>query len=197
MKHCHSLNLQANDTNHSKFGAFCETYTHALDDYNHFMTIHSHQIEEINRQMENDEQFGTCAMKQCTSFKRYYARNRSEKSDDKKKNQLTDPKLLFYAELFDTLHHFLFHLFDCGMRTQTDVDEIKMHCDDDADEYGGYIDQMIAKKQEIIRSKKSKMVQDDERVNDDNKSKFNISVDEKEDETLGMDELIEYLHQKG
>eukprot|EP01083_Nonionella_stella_P250768 865965_1 len=199
MKHCHSLNLQANDTNHSKFAAFCETYTQALNDYNHFMTVHSNQIEEITRQMENDEQFGKCAMKQCLSFKRYYARNRSEKSNDKKKNKLTDPKLLFYAELFDTFHHFVFHLFDCGMRTKTDLDDIKMHCDGDAydaDEYDGYVDQIIVKTQEIIQSKKSKMVQDDERVNDENKSKFNISVDEKDDETLGMDELFDYLQQK-
>eukprot|EP01083_Nonionella_stella_P017259 48244_1 len=57
MKHCHSLNLQTNHTNHSQFAAFCETYTQALNDYNHFMTVHSHQIEEVNRQMENDKQF--------------------------------------------------------------------------------------------------------------------------------------------
>ena len=112
----------ANDTStHKIFTEFCcNVYVKVLDDYNHILMTHSNHLQEIYKQVINSEHFGpSCSMDKCIIFKRHYNKDRRSNGYGKisqRQKQQQDPLFLFYRELFDSAHHYIYHLFHVGLR---------------------------------------------------------------------------------
>ena len=89
---------------------FDEEYVHNqfLNDYNHIISTHSTHLEDINAQIN-----------QCTSLECKIKRHNLKTSDTA--SNVANFKSLFLMELLDTIHHWLYHQFDVGMRVRRDV----------------------------------------------------------------------------
>eukprot|EP01083_Nonionella_stella_P031374 85915_1 len=93
---------------------------HVLDDYIHLVRTHDDQIQDIYLELMRDESDNAlkCEDKQCAIRNRRNMRQR----DDRKGAG-------FYLQLFDTIHCYLLHLFDSGLRR---VKKSEHDDDDDA-----------------------------------------------------------------
>ena len=88
-----------------------EQYTEFLDDYIHLMCDHSHQVELINNALD------PCDIKKC---KCTFRRHSKEYNVETRENiDIQDESLRFYATTMDSLHFYLYHLFDVGLRVKS------------------------------------------------------------------------------
>ncbi len=99
-----------------KFIEFCDkNYSKQyLDDYIHVRTVHQNDINK--HEMENT----TCTMvSSCVSTTRHY-RDRSGKD-----NNNDDEAAHFCIDVFDSLHFFIYHMEECGLRVLVNDDILK------------------------------------------------------------------------
>eukprot|EP01083_Nonionella_stella_P079704 218807_1 len=84
---------------------------HVLDDYIHLVRTHDDQMQEIYSELMRDESANVlkCKDKKCRIRNR---RNMRLRDDRKARRKGTG----FYLQLFDTIHCYLLHLFDSGLR---------------------------------------------------------------------------------
>eukprot|EP01084_Bolivina_argentea_P316409 548448_1 len=135
--------------NNEDFTAFCSNvYKTALDDHIHFMTYHSKQIEQINQLIKNPDD--GCLIDKCNVLKRHY--------DSERNNRIQETVNSFYCDLFDQFHHFLYHLFDIGIRIKRADINISEFQNQQTDKKQKYIaiDYVFAQKQNIIQQKRDK-----------------------------------------
>eukprot|EP01084_Bolivina_argentea_P274987 468849_1 len=95
--------------NSEEFTEFCvNTYKNALNDHIHFMITHAKQIEQINNILIQKDDFPGCTVSKCNVFGRHYTKRRRKTTSDETYS--------FYMDVFDQFHHFIYHLFDVGLR---------------------------------------------------------------------------------
>ncbi len=88
-----------------------EIYHNLIDDYIHFNNHHSHEIQNINHEITNEASiFNACKISKCVFTSRHH--NQISKTNE---NILT-PTEHFYKTTMDSLHFYLFHCFDVGIR---------------------------------------------------------------------------------
>ena len=183
--------LDLNNDNMDKLMYFCDTvYPHLVSDYQHILQTHGDQLEEINKQIIQHKDFGDCNHSQCKLIRRH-CRTR----DDHNFDNMEDVKLKFYCEVFDSIHHWLYHLFQTGMRTKK---SILSDSDDDIMEnnQSEYVDQQFRRIRENIVASREKLDIDTDRFNDEN-NKFTMKVEQQnyfEDDSDGktfIDTLFE------
>ena len=98
-----------------------DTYKNFLNDYIHLVDNHSKQIQQINEQLEKDGNFNNCNIKTCKFTSRHYRTNNLQNDNNNDNNRDEDDDLLnFYTDTIDSLHFYLLHLFDCGLRVKRD-----------------------------------------------------------------------------
>ena len=132
--------------NNEQFNELCiKHYQNTLDDYIHFMTQHSNQIEQINKILPQNNNVNKCTSSKCNIFNRHYRRRDLMSNDE---------IYWFYSDLFDRFHHFIYHLFDIGIRISKN--EIKNINEQKTESNSKYIDYVFEKQQKIIKNKKSK-----------------------------------------
>eukprot|EP01083_Nonionella_stella_P046162 123586_1 len=96
---------------------FCgQKDANVLNDYNHLVVVHGDQLEQICAQLIARRQFETCDVTKCALTTRHYDNRRRDKP--KLSNPNIDSKSLFFQEIFDSIHYYIFHLFDVGLRTK-------------------------------------------------------------------------------
>ena len=147
------------------FIQFCdEIYsTQCLEDYIHFICEHSNDINKIIDGLESK-----CNnINECEWTQRHF-RNRNYSQKENEKDEYN-----FYIDIMDTIHFYLYHMEDMGLRV-TNNNDIKSDDDDDNDGYLNCYDQQIDKIQKQIQLKKSKCNLQINRLNNTNNSKFNI-----------------------
>ena len=119
LKYYSLLKLDENPSNQDVFISFCKTvYPYFLNDYEHI--LHSY----INQQIIEDAKFGDCDHQKCKLFTRYYSDSRrrvDQERESKNNDEEIDSELLFYRQIFDNIHHWLYHLFDVGVRMMHDM----------------------------------------------------------------------------
>eukprot|EP01084_Bolivina_argentea_P015357 28719_1 len=151
-------------------------YQNALNDYIHLVIVHSEHLESINIDLIQNYTFTSCDLTQCSLSARHYRfRNKNRKQQRKQININTDPTKVFFMDMFDSLHFYLFHLFHVGLRSFKNVNEEMKEVD-----------------------KRNKFDLFD--VSDNTKQKFNIHIGHKESsqENTFMDNLLVYAsHNKG
>eukprot|EP01084_Bolivina_argentea_P030639 56730_1 len=121
-----------NISDKQRFSKFCvASYHNFLNDYIHIITKHGDNVLKIVHELKKQYGFQqTCKIKTCDVFTRHYNRTRRGRIKDNIDNENedeVDTKQEFYCEYFDQLHHFMFHLYQIGLRTK-----INDNGDDDA-----------------------------------------------------------------
>ena len=91
-------------------------YTNFLDDYIHFITVHSSQLQQIYDVLEKECTFNNCDFESCKCISRHYQREYQQENHIRNDN----PLLNFYVSNMDSLHFYLIHLYDCGLRVRRD-----------------------------------------------------------------------------
>ena len=90
-----------------------EVYHSVLDDTAHFIKEHGDDILRVHNEWTEQYGFPTCTVSECAQTQRHYGR-RSRESVDADDHAL----YLFYESLYDRIHHFIFHLFEVGLRVE-------------------------------------------------------------------------------
>ena len=170
VKYYRLLNLDDNPSNIAIFDSFCnEVYNQILNDYQHVISVHSDHLEQINDELLRNDELGTCEAAKCASFRRYYDSSRRRRIKQNNAEDL-DTKLLFYCELFDNIHHWLFHLYQIGMRVKSaSLNEEKIEDKYNDVRFARMKDQIFKQRQTINIAR--------DRLNDTN-SKFQLKVSE-------------------
>eukprot|EP01084_Bolivina_argentea_P262211 443365_1 len=125
-----------------------EEYDNLIDDYIHFNNQHSHELERINNDITNkDSGFNECKISDCVFTSRHH-NNQPSKTDE---NTLT-PTENFYKMTMDSLHFYLFHCFDVGIRTKKEDNEDKKQPTDKQKEEkkGEYFDSKFSRLNQMI-----------------------------------------------
>eukprot|EP01084_Bolivina_argentea_P011578 21636_1 len=100
------------DNDMLSFVELCENRSNLLDDYIHLILDHDHDLEHIHDSLCVNKQFKECNVHQCL-FSRRHHRNRGK---DDTQNIVNNYKFMFYRDLMDSTHWYLFHLWDYGFR---------------------------------------------------------------------------------
>eukprot|EP01084_Bolivina_argentea_P132659 234112_1 len=147
------------------------TYTTFLNDYIHLISNHSSHILAIGNDLKKYHKFRQCEINKCKFTQRRY-RNRDRGNDE---NDGSEPHN-FHIDLFDTIHFYMAHLSDTGLRivkhiyTPTTKKEI---LDDNQDL--DCIDHAFKEMTKQIKIKQAQCGLDVGRLNNHN-SKFTISA---------------------
>ena len=117
LKYYKALNIPNNIQNKEIFLRFMgEIYKEQiLDDFHHLVKHHQHQLEEIRRYAINVYKFNKCDINSCHFTLRHFRVN------DNNNTKEMDTNYTFYAGTMDSLHLYLFHLFDLSLRTPQDT----------------------------------------------------------------------------
>eukprot|EP01084_Bolivina_argentea_P285630 489856_1 len=180
LKYYKSLNIHSNPLNHDKFITFCnKIYKNIIDDYTHIISIHSHQLQQIHRQLTSNKTNVTdvCNVYGCNVTERHYDNRRNAKNSNTDQKYGMDSKIVFYADIFDIIHNFLYHLYDIGLRInihEINIDENQNieNPDEHKEQNNGYFDLMLHKMKQLIKSKKKTFEKVINRFNKDS-NKYN------------------------
>eukprot|EP01084_Bolivina_argentea_P238632 400900_1 len=122
-----SLNVVNEKNDQNKFSQFiCNVYHRFLDDYSHLINIHGHKLEDINKMLLLSDKFDVCDIKKCIFTSRHENTNNSNDNDSE-----SDSVLNFYTTTMDSLHFYLFHLFDVGLRVKSNPNDIDIKDEND------------------------------------------------------------------
>ena len=90
-------------------------YPDYLNDTVHLVTSHGEDLEQIYDLLFDQYGFKKCELTECVYSDRHC---RIGSSSHDESEQKLDPLLAFYQDTFDSVHHFLLHLFDLGLRSR-------------------------------------------------------------------------------
>ena len=172
-----------------------ELYRNALEDTIHLVTKHDNDIQQIQR--EWTEQYGLpkCSISECTKTERHYSRDRRERKK-KRNNGEEDALYAFYQSVHDRAHHFLFHLFDIGMRVETQ--SVAQGAEDEEEKEpnseGVAVDKLFAAERDQIRTQREEYKVHLDRLKEGS-NKFTIHT-VSEQEGKGGVTLMDALFQK-
>ena len=98
---------------------------HILDDFHHLTMYHQHELIQIIRYGLDEYGIDKCQLHSCDHSTRHYRDIENKINEDNDNNNIPtsiDGTLDLYAHTLDSLHFYLFHLFDIGFRSHQ-VDE--------------------------------------------------------------------------
>ena len=134
-----------------------------LNDYHELIRNHSDYLQEISQHLIQNKSFKTCDdIKNCQFSSRHHGNSNGN---------IADPMVKLYSETLDSLHYYLFHLYQVGLRTKKEihhsVDEKK------------YDDNHFSKMREMISTRRDDTARferfgDVENSNMHSDSRFNI-----------------------
>eukprot|EP01083_Nonionella_stella_P196123 721856_1 len=110
-----------------------EIYVNELqNDYTHIIRTHNHQIHEMRDALIKNKTFEECNISKCM----FTARHQPHDADETTQTTL-DPVLNLASQTFDSLHFYLLHLFECGLRSinTRDQEEDEIKDGDEVDEH--------------------------------------------------------------
>ena len=184
MKYYSLLQINSNKHHQNVFDNFIhEIYNTSqliMDQY-HLQKRHNHNIYQIMTYAVNKYKFPPCDIKTCAHSSRLYRirDNSSETIAFAKEDQ--DSILPLVIDIMDSIHHFVFHVFECGLR---DIGDNKSNeeNDDDHNKNNEHYDGKFAKMSARILSKRHNTERFD-RMNGLNKFNINIGNDDFIDDT--------------
>ena len=169
--------MQNGKIENDHFLQFCqEIYTILLDDYFHFVQTHSDHLDQLKQELQHKHLIPDCNVKKCESIGRHYRSSlRMYKTDD-----IHDSVYTHYIECFDRLHHQIFHLYSLGLRVETKFNIAGDTNDDQDSNTNLMIDNAFENmKQNIFKKRDEFQASQFERLQNQTKNKFNLSIDNK------------------
>ncbi len=92
-----------------------EIYLLLIDDYIHIITKHSNDLNQIYNLMIEKYNIKKCIFNKCLSAIRHH-RNRLNDNIEQINENECDLEFIFYKNILDSIHCYLFHLYDVGLR---------------------------------------------------------------------------------
>lgn len=171
-----------------------EIYQNALDDTVHFIKEHEGDIKRIHREWVQNYSVPNCTVSDCVKTARHYTRSRrADEKKEKGNDEEADALYNFYESLYDRLHHFVAHLYDIGLRVDTESLMKDVVDDEKEDALNGVtVDKLFAATRDVIQSKRDQSEMDFERLDDQN-NKFLIQTETKKTAKTVFDVIFEKL----
>ena len=168
------LKVQDNRDNADIFMSFCDyAYPQFLNDYQHVISTHEPHLEAINNEVISAKHIGHCNPSQCHLFRRYHADLLRQQPSSTNANNTDDTKFIFYCDLYDSIHNWLFHLYHTGMRCKHSLINGNDEEIQNQDQSFGRIVDEIRNKREPLLIKSERFIRDE---NTGNQCKFNLST---------------------
>ena len=146
-----------------------EIYTNILDDKAHLVKYHGNDLQKLYKEWTEKYGFSKCDVTKCAITSRHYRRESQEESDEKDSEQY-----LFFQEQYDSLHNYVVHLYDIGLRTDTEPVEREMSDDAKGDDLEMVTkDKAFKLDREKIKSAREKL---NVPRNEDENNKYNIKA---------------------
>ena len=182
-----SLDMKNTESN-ARLMQYCnEEYPSMLNDYIHLITKHNEHLEAIHESVTSYEDLQDCDVSDCKFIERHHRNRNSDKSDDINTTNPDDKTIEYYKDLFGTIHCYLFHSFDVGLRLKSS--ELNMETDEtnNNEVESSYYDQAFSSIQQamIKRTPTFNKLSDFERLN--NNHKFEIGIDINEEDAKQSD----------
>eukprot|EP01084_Bolivina_argentea_P211499 359779_1 len=174
LKYYSLIDLANDKQERDKFAEFCNNvYSNLLEDYIHLMSFHSSnsQLEKMQTDLTAMHNLQICNIGSCKMTHRYL-RERHDNSTTVNDDEY-DANVKFYSQTLDTLHFYLFHLYDAGLRIKSNDNTI----DDDSKWRDLSVSKQLQKIEANINRYKNlnlKLGLDIERYNHNNKFNLNI-----------------------
>ena len=181
----HKLDIVKNQLHQNMFMQLMTTmYTSFLDDFNHLLIKHKDHLQNIHESMTAADQHGICDIERCKFTMRRFGDDGADKSQKMDTKNEIDGKFRFYKNTVDSLHFYIFHLYDLGMRIKdNEYNDEQDENDDDMKE----VDKSI--KYELYFKRVRRMISDRSQIGlefdrfQSNHNKFNISGDNNKSES--------------
>eukprot|EP01084_Bolivina_argentea_P038061 70380_1 len=90
---------------------FSNIYKNMFNDLIHLTCNHTEHLYEIKKMLIHKKSFSPCEISRCDFTLRH---NESFENDE---SNVLDQTINLYKETMDSLHFYVFHLYDCGLRT--------------------------------------------------------------------------------
>eukprot|EP01083_Nonionella_stella_P051470 136653_1 len=164
-----------------------DVYPHILEDYAHLVKKHTN-LEAINNALRAKKVFDVCEVAKCACTARHQSRETTKPSE-----QSSDAIVQFYSQLMDSLHFYLLHLFDCGLRTPNVTANDDDDDDDTNEDHDQYFDKQFARVSRMVNERHHIRLSFGRFKTN---TKFNIQAAAATDEssnTVYMDEVVRYL----
>ena len=119
LRYYSSFNLNSNQDDQNLFINFInEVYKHHLliQDFHHLQNLHGEHINDIMEYNQNKKFLTECTIQSCNFASRHYRIMVENSSNDKICTNTRDPYLNIYCDTMDSLHYYLCHLFQAGLR---------------------------------------------------------------------------------
>jgi len=174
-----------------------ESYGSLLDDIAHFVKVHDVDIERVQSEWTELYGFAKCSVSECAATERHHGGGRRDRKRERESEE-EDALYAFYESAYDRMHHFIFHLYDLGLRVDAASLNLNQERDDEkeAESKGVTVDKLFAAEREHIMSRRKELNMDSERMSPQN-TKFMIqTVNEHKGVTL-TDALFEELTKTG
>ena len=183
--YCSKFDLINNENDQHIFSNFISNlYKDFLNDYIHLIDKHCNQLQKINDRLKRNK-MNICNLETCIYSQRH---NNDENYNNNKVDQDDNSLISFYIATIDSLHFYLFHLFECGLRV---ADGTKYQQNDNKENEGNVDLRFSTISDQISQCRKTT----ETFARFQNNYKFNIQVENKSDHygVTFMDALIEYL----
>eukprot|EP01084_Bolivina_argentea_P184987 319029_1 len=120
LKYYSKLNIINNNKHRDLFTNFMQqTYKCFVDDFTTLVKISKEDLYKIKESLMKDGSFEKCDIRKCE----FATRHGNINSDNSNNKNPLDPILDFYKMSMDSLHFYIFHMFDCGLRTIVSNDD--------------------------------------------------------------------------
>eukprot|EP01083_Nonionella_stella_P187773 690758_1 len=128
------LNIETSKDGQNIFIAFINhVYTQCLDDYTHLVRMHNN-LEQIHNALQTKALFPICDITQCHFSRRHHSRRDTIQTDAT--HRYIDNIVQFYAQIMDSFHFYVTHLFECGLRIENITAKTHDHDHNNGDQLG-------------------------------------------------------------
>ena len=152
----------------------CKSYSHYLDDITHLLNIHEQDLEEINEMIFKRSDFTGCDINHCLTTDRHYDLDQPHPNTEeaKRDSDATETNLeRFHQQTWDSVHFYVVHLFELGLRQKKDELKTIFDVEDDND----CLDTICKQQQAMIKQKRQKLSRFFGRFKSES-NKFNIQT---------------------
>lgn len=149
--HYESLDINDEDDKSKMMYFFKNIYKSTLDDYIHIITKHADDLEEIFHLIISEFNTECCDLIGCSMLRRHH-RDRTKDEEMKQMDDYDnyDDQFLFYRDVMDQIHCYLYHLYDIGYRIKRDQIRFDNHDEKETDDKADTFDAEFSKIKQII-----------------------------------------------
>ena len=184
LRYYHSLNVIENGKDQDQFIDFMQLiYTEFLNDF--IFLVNEQKLDELRELIEKKGNFESCTLSKCVFTLRHYENGKDENNEN-----ALDPILRFYQQSMDTLHFYVHHLYECGLRVIQNEEKEEKQDEEKGDKE--YFDIAFSRGIKAINERKH-ITANFNRFKNDNKYNLNVPQQTDTKHTTFIDELFEYL----